>query len=370
MSPSNDVQGERRDLGLRLRSRGSACRAGADRLLALGFLLIAGAVPALADGRKPGSLLVFPIHRSGSNVFTSISVTNTSLQPPIGVTLGGATNAHFNYVNVLPTPGDAFKPLDCSIANRTEFLTPGDTLTRLTQCHNPGFSNEGYLVVVAEDPLLQPSAWSHNFLVGSEIVINPSGGSYGLNAIPFKSLQPSRTATDRDGDGQYDLDGIEYEGTPEDLIIDSFLAIDSTSLVLINATGGFDFNASVRFEIWNDNEFPLSSTLTFRCWFEQKLRKVSLVFDGVFLAKNTPNALDELDVDCDGLGDLETGWARIRGLQASSFAQSIPNPAILGAITPGNEKVLDTAKLLWESAERQTNGDFFKFGGFDSEFPE
>lgn len=368
MTASDDVRGARPEQGpvRPLRLRRGAERAGT--LLALALLCAAGASPLSADGRKPGSLLVYPINRVKS-AFTTISVTNTNLQPPIGVTQGGATNVHFHYVNQLPDPTSKFKPLDCFVNNRTEFLTPGDTTTHLTNCHN--FTPyDGYVVVVAEDPLLQTLAWSHNYLIGSEIVVNPNGGVYSLNAIPFRSLQPGRTATDRDGDGQYDLDGIEYEGAPEHLLIDSFMAFDSTGIVLLNATGGFAFDATMRFDVWNDNEFPLSALLTFRCWFEAPLRDVSLVFDGFFLANNTPDDPSELDTDCDGVDDIQTGWARIRGIQASSTAQSLLNPAVLGALTPTDDKLIDCAKLLWESPERQLNGDFFKFGSVDPEFPE
>ncbi len=366
MTFRDDAHCERQSLGSRKREN----RRGAARLVALSILALAAAAPLSADGRKPASLLVYPLHKSGGVTFTAVSVTNTNLQPPIGVTLGGATNVHFEYVNAVQDPAQPFKPLYCQINDRTEFLTAADTTTRLTTCHNPGIDMQGYLVAVAEDPQLQPTPWSHNYLAGSEIVINAGGGIFSLNAISFRSPQPSRSATDRDGDGQYDLDGIEYEGAPDDLIIDAFIAEPNNELLLINLTGGFDFQATVKFEIWNDNEYPLSALLTFGCWFEEPLESVSLVFDGGFLKNNTPDDPTELDVDCDGSDDVETGWARIRGLQASSFAQSIPDPAVIGALTGGDSSIMPLAKLLWESEARQTNGDFFKFGSVDPEFPE
>lgn len=340
------------------------------RFVALGLLSMALAAPTAADGRKPGSLLVFPVHKSGGATFTALSITNTNLQPPTGITLGGATNVHIEFVNAVPNPAEPFKTLYCQITNRTEHLTAGDTATRVTSCINPGQNMEGYVVAVAEDPLLQPTAWSHNHLVGSEIVINASNAVYSLNAISFRSPQPPRTATDRDGDRQYDLDGIEYEGAPEELIIDSFVADPSTELALISLTGGLDHQPTVRFQFFNDNEFALSSTLSFGCWIEEPLESITLLFNGKFLAQNTPNDPTELDLDCDGIGDLETGWAKIDGLQTSSSAQSIPDPAVIGALTGGDSAVMPVAKLLWESEARQTNGDFFKFGSVDPEFPE
>ena len=359
-------------MGLFARSRPAPRAFLANACGAILFALTAIAVggPALAEGRKPGSLLVYPVHRSGQGVFTIVSVTKTNLQPPAGVTLGGATNLHFNYVNTVPVGGDPFRP-DCTVFDRIEFVTPADTLSRLVHCHNAGAPvQEGYLVVAAQDPLLQPSAWSHNFLIGSETVITAQGGVYSINAISFRSPQPARSATDRDGDGQYDFDGQEYEGVPDDLILDTFLALDDVSLALINLTGGVAFEATLKLEIWNDNEFALSATRGFRCWFEESLRDVSLVLDGSWLAVNTPTDPVELDTNCDGVADFETGWVRVRGLEASSLGQSIPNPAILGALTPGDGAVVDGGRLLWESEAVQLNGDFLKTGTVDPEHPE
>jgi hypothetical protein len=349
---------------------GSAFLVNAARGLSLALCLLTLAPVGAADGRKPGSLLVFPIHRSGPSLFTIVSVTNTNLQPPIGVTLGGATNLHFNYVNAQPVPGAPFSP-DCTVFDRVEFVTPADTISRLVRCHNAGApAQEGYLVVAAQDPLLQPTAWSHNYLIGSETVITPQGGAYSLNAISFRSPQVARSATDRDGDGQYDFDGQEYEGVADDLIVDSFLAIDDASLVLINLTGGTVFDATLKLEIWNDNEFALSATRRFRCWFEQPLKLVSPILAGDWLAQNTPDDPTELDTNCDGVADFETGWVRIKGLEASSLGQSIPNPAVLGALTSGNGALVDSGRLLWESEARQFNGDFLKMGTVDPEHPQ
>lgn len=327
--------------------------------------------PLAAGGRNPGSVLIYPIHRSGGALFTTVSVTNTHLLPISGSTLGGSTNLHFEYVNVLPDPAQPLIPKDCSIINRIEYLTPADTLSVLTSCHNATGGQEGYLVVTAQDPLLQPTAWCHNFLVGSEMVINALGGMYSINAISLRSPQPGRTATDRDGDDELDFDGIEYEGLPEHLYIDNFLAQGQSSLTLLNLTGSIDNHvAALAIDIWNDNEYALSSTLSFKCWIEEPLLNISLVFSDGFLANNTPDDPSELDIDCDNIGDLEMGWARIRGLNASSPGQSIPNPAIMGAITAGIAPSIDGGHLLWESSESQWNGDFAKFGTIDFEFPE
>jgi len=349
-----------------------------------GLVALAAAPAVVADGRTPGSVLVFPIHRStftfggaqqvnGAPYFTVISVTNTNLMPVTPNNgLGGSTAAHYEYVNVFQNSPPFLDT--CSVVDRIEFLTPADTRAVLTNCHNGVLgSQEGYLVVSAQDPNGFNTPWSHNYLIGSELVISGTLGMYALNAIPFDSPLAAGMATDLDQDGQLDFDGNEYEGIPDNLYLDSFLALNASALTLLNLTGGFNHQATVAFDIWNDNEFALSATLLFNCWIEEPLRDISIVFDGLFLANNTPDDASELDLDCDNVNDVETGWARIRGLNASSGVESIPNPALLGALTAGPGEMaasnIDGGHLLWESKEKQFNGDFFKTGTDDPEFP-
>lgn len=357
-------------------------------LLVAGHLALALASAVHADGRKPGSLLVYPVHRSGaafaeldsaypSLYFTIVAVTNTNLQPATPQNgLGGTTGAHFQYVNVTPDPDPAksLLPLDCQIVNRREVLTPADTFSVLTTCHNAADFQEGYLVVNAEDPNQFDVAWKFDYLIGSEVVVTSLGGMYAIEAISFKAgvALGAGAATDADADSEFDFDGIEYEGVADDLYIDSFIALGGSSLALLNLTGGTAFEASVRFDIWNDAEKALSQTIRFRCWFEEELADLSLFFTEPFLLGNTPNDPTELDIDCDNIGDLETGWARIRGLNASSSVESIPNAALLGAVTagPGGPGVIiNGGHLLWESVAVQTNGDFLKTGTDDPEHP-
>lgn len=339
--------------------------------------LAAMASTAFADGRNPGSVLVYPIHRSGlvaqptcecppAVFFTVISVTNTNLD---FAGTAGSTNVQFDYVNVVKNPFDPFHPLDCYVFDRVEELTAADTFSVLTSCHNAAGAQEGYLVVTAQDPDKFKTAWSWNYLVGSELVVTSLGGVYSINAIPFTSDVAERSETDLDGDDQRDFDDAEYEGIAEELYIDSFLALSGSSLTLINMTGGVDFKATVKFDIFNDNEFPLSATKSFRCWFEEPLTSIGAVFSQAFLENNTPNDPYQLDINCDLVGDIETGWAVIDGIVASSSAQTQPNPALLGAITAGPAPSIDGGRLLWESAEKQLNGDFLKVGVIDPEYP-
>ena len=332
-----------------------------------------------ADGRTPGSVLVYPVQRSLGGAFpvqtppqfTILNVTNTNLTPAVGVSIGGSTNIMFEYVNVMYDPlpfANRLKPAMCWIVDIVEFLTPADTYSVLTQCHNNGTGQEGYVVVTAQDPALFKSAWSFNYLIGSELVITPAGGVYQIDALPFDSLQAEGAATDVDGDSQLDFDGIEYEGIADELYIDSVLAVTSNSLALINLTGGTEFYATIKFDAWNNDEYPMSCTKQFKCWFEVPLFALDTIFTPGYLFNNTPSALDELDINCDGIADLDTFWARIRGIVASSSVESIPDPAILGALTSGRVAGFEGGKSLWESPAKQFNGDFLKFGTDDPEF--
>ena len=203
----------------------------------------AGAV----DGRNPGSVLVFPIQRAGS-FFTILSVTNSALNAQTPTTLGGGTNISWKFLNV--TPGaTSLLPQSCSVLERDDYLTPGDTKSALAGCLNAS-SQEGFCVVSAQDPNFYKTEWAHDFLIGSELVLNPLGGIYIINAIPFESPQLRGSHTDNDdpfggvgmalgdGDGQIDFDGVEYEGVPDHLYADNFLAASGSSLTLLNLSGG------------------------------------------------------------------------------------------------------------------------------------
>ena len=316
---------------------------------------------AMAQGRKPGSVLFYPIHRSGGSFFTVVAVTNTDLTPKTLTNFGGSTNVHFQYVNVVKNPANAFRPLTCTIFDRIEFLTPADTIAVMTGCHNATTAGgqEGYLVVDAEDPSSYREAWSHNSLIGSELVVNASGSTYALNAVPFSSPIGNHNRTDLNNDMKLDFNNKEYAAIPDVLYIDSFIALAGSQLSLTNFTGmGTDIN-TVYFSIWNDNEYPLSSTLEFNCWFDQPLTAVAPLFSEAFL-KSLTNDPSELDVNCDGKNDLETGWAAIQSIDVRTIG-GLPiarDGALLGSITAGPATNINGGHLLWESVKTQTNGSF------------
>jgi hypothetical protein len=340
------------------------------RCVAAATLLFGLAPDAIADGRNPGSLLVYPVHRSGGGgiegtlAFTIVCVTNINTQPVTPSSFGGSTYAHFQYFNVVKNAADPFKPLNCVEYNQLEFLTPADTLCVLTSCHNavPAGNQvtEGYLVVKAENPNLFNTPWSFNYLIGSEIVINAFGAVYGLNAVPFESPQPVYANTDVNGNRRCELNGVEYEPCPDQLYMPSFLAANESQLALVNLTGDARDCNTVYFTIFNDMELPMSATRPFSCWFDQPLTAVAPVFSALTLM-NKPNDPTELDIDCDNDDDFETGWAIIDSLDVSSLG-GFPissDGAILGSLTAGVGTAMGSGDLLWESVDKQSNGVVF-----------
>jgi hypothetical protein len=314
---------------------------------------------ALAGGREPGSLLIYPVHRSGG-FFTVVSVTNTNLVPANQLSLGGTTAAHFQYVNVDPNPYNPFRPYGCSTFDRVEILTPADTLSVLTTCHNAsGPQQEGYLVVAAEDPRAFHVPWSHNWLLGSEFVVNASGGVYSIEAVALQSPVAAGQPTDLNTNSKYDFDNAEYQPLPDVLYIDSFVALGGSQLALINFTGEPEDVNTVLFSVWNNYEFPLSVTLQFNCWFDQPLTRISNLFSESFLA-GTPHDPRELDLNCNGTSDLQNGWAQIQsiGVRMPGGASVSSDGAMLGAITAGVISAINGGRLLAESRTKQSNGSF------------
>ena len=112
---------------------------------------------AAADGRQPGSVLIYPIHRSGGAFFTVVSVTNRNTTPATPFSFGGTTKVMFQYVNTVANPADSQLPLDCVVVDRVAgapFGVRGRVL-RLTSPLRPGDAGgpvidaKGRLVAVA-----------------------------------------------------------------------------------------------------------------------------------------------------------------------------------------------------------------------------
>ena len=303
-------------------------------------LLFVSAAAVLATSssaqENPCSELIYPTVQSMTPgpsgpqpFFTVISVTNTNTQPATPSDFGGSTNVHFNYFNTVHNPADSQLPLDCYVVDRVEHLTPGDTLSVLTSCHNAA-NARGWAQVVAQDPSQFKTNWNFPHLIGHELLVNAQGGTYSVNAIPGDNAQS---------------DGLYME----------FVAVAGSSLSIghyqdpTNPQSYVPTQVVLAFDIFNDNEFQLSSTKIFRCWFDEPLTNVSPVFREEFLRNNTPHDPQELDVNCDGTGDLETGWAIIRSVLGNTDTEVLKSPPIFGVVTSGPTSLIDGGHHLWRA---------------------
>jgi hypothetical protein len=303
--------------------------------------------PAVLAHDEPASLLVFPEFDTHPASSTIVTVTNTN--PDVKT---GTVDVEYRYID-----GE-----NCIEFNRTERLTANDTISVSVKHHNPN-QQEGYLYVFAKSTTTG-KAIHFNWLIGTAMTINgivlfdTSYNPYNFQAV---NAGGPGTPTDVDGDGQRDLNDVEYSAAPAELLIPRFFGqtiVTRSHLVLINLTGGKAFTAIVDFLVYNDNEEVLSAQYSFECWDKVELAAVSGVFDNEFLHDNTADDPDELV----GFSHVETGWMRLDGNTAFSTATSFSDPAILAVLTEALT-VFGAADLPYINGT-QTNGDLLHQGPF------
>ena len=225
--------------------------------------------------------------------------------------------------------------LGCTEFDRYHTLTPNDTLSLITAYHNPDQA-QGFVVVYAVDAAGE--AISFNHLIGNQMVINGIDRfEYSVNPVDFRSPVEAGGATDLDSDDVRDLDGAEYETCPDELLVPRFIgqagggaapALDggafNSSLILIDLNSGANFNTTVDFLTYNDNEEVFSGEYTFNCWANPRLLDISGIFGQAFLKDFTDHASNE------SVGGRETGWFRFQGALANSVNTTIQDPAVYG----------------------------------------
>ncbi|MFT7669998.1 MAG: hypothetical protein ACI8X5_002705 [Planctomycetota bacterium] len=290
----------------------------------------------MANRRAAGSLLVFPEFDNLSGNATVLTLTNTAEGQE------GNLAVEFVYID-----GD-----DCTEFNRTEYLTANDTLTVVTAQHNPN-QELGFVYAFAKDavsgePIVANSLIGEVFVISAymdcfeceEGVNTYSGIEYSVNAVAFQAPGQSGELTDINMDGLRNLDGVEYAMAPDAILIPRFFGQSSQAdassqgapivdqLILISLTGGSEFDTTLDFLIYNDNEEGFSAEHTFRCWEKRPLSSISDVFGQQFLADNTNHD----PAEAIGPGMIETGWMRIDGAVANSVATSIHDPAFLAVL--------------------------------------
>ncbi len=323
-----------------------------------GMTLLGLASSAMANGRNPGSLLLFPEFDNRVANLTLVTVTNTSSDttPVAGGALAGTVKVEYVYIGKYGTQGET---LQCLEFNRTETLTPNDTLTVITSSHNPQMQ-QGYLYVFAKDRITG-AAKVHNFLIGNEMTIEGiTALDYSINPVSFKGIG-NGTTTDLDGDGNRDLDGLEYEAVPDEILIPRFIGqggIYNSQLILIGLSGGVAFTTIANFWVYNDNEEAFSAQYTFQCWDRTFLQNINGVFAESFL-DSTNNAPNEIL----GANTKESGWMRVYGGTAYSSAEQIQDPAIYAVLV---ERISGhgASDLPFESVALQANGSLLPHGIF------
>jgi hypothetical protein len=273
----------------------------------------------------PGSLLVYPLYDNTRGALTFMTVTNTSPTTAIF--------AHFIYIN----------SANCLEADRPHYLSPLDTITVQSRLDNPN-NTKGYLYVFAKNvvsPTLEgPNAVKFDHLIGQEWVFDVAlGDLLELNAFTFKAgdaVTAELGNTDvSPANGKRDLNGHEYNFVPDVLEFPRFFGQvpgqRQSELVLINLTGGGQFEAHVDILAYGNNEDQFSAAVDFTCWTRRPLSStnhpygINAMFDNQFLY-NTASLpeVQQTGVVC--------GWFTVDGTSANSTQTQLNNPAILGVL--------------------------------------
>jgi hypothetical protein len=281
---------------------------------------------ALANGRNPASLLLFPEFDNTINDLTLLTVTNTNT----GVNPDGSNGTvivEFVYIGKFNLQHQV---INCLEFDRPEILTANDTISVITKVHNPQ-QEQGFVYAFAKD-LVTGKAKVFNFLIGNVLTLESiTQLEYSMNPVAFKGIGNGSGNTDLNNNGLLDLDGMEYESVPDQILIPRFIGVDgvhyNSELILIGLTGGALFQTIVDFLIFNDNEEAFSAQFTFQCWNRVPLIQINGVFTQQFL-KSTNNAPNEII----GAPQVEAGWMKLNGHTAFSTHAQFNDPAIYAVL--------------------------------------
>lgn len=327
------------------------------KIACLGLTVLGLASSVLANGRNPGSLLLFPEFDNRSSHLTLLTVTNTNTGiNPDGS--NGTVRVEFVYIGRY---GANDSVLNCLETNRTETLTANDTLSLLTSYHNPNHE-QGYVYAFARS-VQTGKAVAFNFLIGNVLTLESIDQlEYSMNPVAFKGFD-TNGETDKDHDNVRDLDGFEYEKVPDEIYIPRFIGSSTqagntsggtydSELILLALSGGTRFDTIINFWIYNDNEEAFSAQYQIHCWDRVKLRNINGVFTQDFLRNYTNHAANEII----GANTVESGWIRVYGGNAYSSAENISDPAVYAVLV---ERIggYGAADLPFESTNLQGNGD-------------
>ncbi len=268
-----------------------------------------------------GSVIVFPLFDSRPGVRTCLTITNTNRDHRScgnGFRVG---DVELRYVY--------FEAGTCVVQDRTEVISPGDTLTVIAGLHNPLGSDTGFLVVQAKDPETSFPI-DFDYLLGSATIMSSvadgaaENGKWtylayafeGVGSIFFDSC--ARDVITMSNDILFD--DVDYESFPDRIILDHLEGFGSPLTRPGNYSGTLyvmnpaNVMASADLSGWNNNEQRFTTGFQVDpCLQEFELSDLSSSFSQANLA---------MDGNPDELLGISTGWARINA--------SNPNQAFLG----------------------------------------
>lgn len=311
----------------------------------------------IRDVLQPASLLLFPEFCNAPGQDTLLTITSADCFICLDANAPPEVIVEIVYISGDPDDG-------CLEQNLNLPLTPCDTITVLTSAHTS--FRQGYAYAFAKN--LAGEAIKFDQLTGNQIVLDGFRNlDWSVNAVGFKAGRDlaDGALTDLDEDRVRDLNGEEYVEAPDRIIVPRFLGQDPfpnffashrSTLTLISLTGA-QFDTTVDFAIWNDNEECFSTQVEFRCWTKRFLADISMATTQRFL-KSTNH--DPMEID--GWRQRETGWLYLDGRIADSTADVVIDPAVY-AVLVEERAGQRTADLPWEEGCRD-NGALLPLGIF------
>ncbi|MBK7875160.1 MAG: hypothetical protein IPJ77_05335 [Planctomycetes bacterium] len=271
-----------------------------------------------ANGRNPGSMLVFPEFTQGNGTDTILTITNTNQTTGVRV--------HLWYIS-----GDTATL--CQESNRVVNLGIRDTFTTLVSAQITVLGpTKGFVYAYAENAQGAPISFNH--LAGDLLIVNGSlANQYSVEVLPFRSPKAEGETTRSDQDTILDMNDTEYEKAPAKVIVPRFMGQSATApfqsdLVLISLSGGRNFTTIVDFLAFNDNEEVFSAQHLFSCWKKTTLLNVNGIFSKTFLQNFTNDSPTEIR----GSESNEAGFFTIDGNVAYSTTVDILDPVVIAVL--------------------------------------
>ncbi|MBI5364649.1 MAG: hypothetical protein HZA53_15845 [Planctomycetes bacterium] len=301
--------------------------------------------PAIADGRNPSSLLLFPQFRHSA-------ATSSTTLPPINTVIT-ITNTHPTqsaFVHIV-----MINAVTCNHADwPTQTIPQCGSYSILSSQLFPPITTgeEGYLYAYAVQSA-NPGvpAVSFNFLIGDCMVVDginaPSAGiitNYSIDPVGFAAVNPVLNAPLGFSPPAFpQLDGIVYSKAPARILIPRFMGqdtapdpiVNSSDLVLLSLAGTTTTTSTpsniqtlVDLLVFNDNEEAFSAQYQFRCWKRDSLLNINGIFAERFLRDFTNDNPNEIRLTTAGT-TKEAGWMFLEGNNAFSTSENISSPAIM-----------------------------------------